>query len=245
MSKFKYNSGDKLGKFDTVLVRRTMKEKDWHYKGIFKCSFCGKEFETRIANVARNNTCSCGCWNKITGHNSGIQAIVDLSNKRFGKLIALYPTKKRTSRGDVIWYCQCDCGGHKEVSNSDLQAGKVKSCGCNYSKGEHKIQKILEELPIEYESQKTFEKCINPNTNAKLRFDFYLPKYNICIEYDGIQHFEYTNKGWNTKNNFTKICFSDKIKNKYCQDNNIRLIRIPYTEYKNIDKQFLLSKIEK
>lgn len=108
-----------------------------------------------------------------------------------------------------------------------------------------KFKKILEELFIEYESQKTFEKCINPNTNAKLRFDFYLPKYNICIEYDGIQHFEYTNKGWNTKNNFTKIRFSDKIKNKYCQDNNIRLIRIPYTEYKNIDKQFLLSKIEK
>ena len=59
-------------------------------------------------------------------------------------------------------------------------------------------------------------------------FDFYVNNQYI-IEYDGIQHFQYkNNNGWNNKENFEKTRERDLIKNKYCFDNNIPLIRIPY-----------------
>ena len=63
---------------------------------------------------------------------------LDLTNKKFGKLIALEPTNKR-KEGCVIWKCKCDCGNETEVSASFLNKGLVKSCGCLKSYGEEKI----------------------------------------------------------------------------------------------------------
>ena len=77
-----------------------------------------------------------------------------------------------------------------------LRAGGVISCGCfKSSKGELKISKALKKLKINYENQKSFNNCRNPETNRKLFFDFYLPDYNCCIEYDGEQHFIANDKG--------------------------------------------------
>lgn len=61
------------------------------------------------------------------------------------------------------------------------------------------------------------------------------------IEYDGIQHFKYTNKGWNTKEHFEKTQKSDKIKNKYALTHNIPLVRIPYTKLGKITLEDLLG----
>ena len=97
---------------------------------------------------------------------------------------------------------------------------------CNESKGEKKIRKILENKNIKYKTQKTFDRC---KYKRKLKFDFYLPDYNVCIEYDGEQH---TNKNhyFNIKNNYEKQKIKDDIKTKYCIDNKIKLIRINYLE---------------
>lgn len=64
--------------------------------------------------------------------------IKDLTNKRFGLLIAKYPTDKRINR-KVVWLCQCDCGNTTEVISSNLTTGRTTSCGCNTKKaiGEH------------------------------------------------------------------------------------------------------------
>lgn len=113
----------------------------------------------------------------------------------------------------------------------------MKSCG------EQKIQEVLCSLDIVYEKEKVFQNCINPKTKCLLRFDFYLPDHNCCIEYDGIQHFKYSNNGWNNKKHFEKVKYRDSIKNKYCQNNNIKLIRIPYFDFDKIDKDYLLDKI--
>lgn len=52
---------------------------------------------------------------------------IDVTNKRFGKLIAIEPTDKR-KRNAIVWKCICDCGEYTEVATVDLK--KTKSCGC-------------------------------------------------------------------------------------------------------------------
>ena len=116
----------------------------------------------------------------------------DLTNKKFGKLIALYPLEQRTANGNIKWCCKCECGNHIDVEASSLINGHTSSCGCLKSKGEALIQKILEENNIKYTKEKAFPNCRFKDTNGLARFDFYLLDYNIIIEYDGEQHFHKT-----------------------------------------------------
>ena len=108
---------------------------------------------------------------------------------------------------------------------------------CNQSKGENLILKFLETNNILYNSQYVFNDCKNKYV---LHFDFYLPELNICVEYDGIQHFKSIEFfGGEEALKYTKN--NDKIKNKYCQENNIKLIRIPYNNIESINE--ILTKL--
>jgi len=99
------------------------------------------------------------------------------------------------------------------------------------SKGENKIGKILLDNNIEYFKEHSFDDCKYIN---KLPFDFYIPSKNILIEYDGKQHFEAV-EFFGGEEYLKKRQKLDKIKDIYCKENNIHLIRIPYIEYKNIE----------
>ena len=95
---------------------------------------------------------------------------------------------------------------------------------CKSSKGEKIIQLTLEKNKIDYIKEYTFKDC---RYELPLRFDFYLPKQNICIEYDGLQHFEPI-KYWGGIEHLNLTKKRDQFKNDYCENNNIRLIRIKY-----------------
>lgn len=95
---------------------------------------------------------------------------------------------------------------------------------CKESKGEKFIADFLTKNNINFKREFIFENC---KDKRGLPFDFYLKDYNICIEYDGIQHFE------NKFGTLDYIKRHDKIKNEFCQDNRIKLIRIPYYLDKN------------
>lgn len=102
---------------------------------------------------------------------------------------------------------------------------------CNESKGEREVSKILDMYNIEYIREYRFPDC---KDKYRLPFDFYLPKYNLCIEYDGEQHFkplEYLG-GLSELEGVKK---RDAIKNAFCNDKNILLIRIPYWQFDNIE----------
>jgi hypothetical protein len=103
---------------------------------------------------------------------------------------------------------------------------------CRYSKGERTIFNYLKSNKIEFEKQKVFKDC---NNIKGLKFDFYLPNENTCIEFDGIQHIHPIDRfGGETYFNYIKLC--DDIKNRFCKDNNINIIRIAYKDLKNIEK---------
>lgn len=66
---------------------------------------------------------------------------------------------------------------------------KTNSCGCQkgFTQGEQKVLNFLQENAISYIREYSFKDCLS-NKGFLLRFDFYLPEYNCCIEVDGRQH---------------------------------------------------------
>lgn len=131
---------------------------------------------------------------------------------------------------------KCDIDGYEWFATP---ANILFGCGCpkcQSSKGEKQIAQWLQTKNITYIQQKIFANCKDKNG---LPFDFYIPEYNLCIEYDGEQHFkpiDFSGKGeeW-AFNKFSITQAHDNIKNQYCKDNNIRLLRIPY--FKNIESE--------
>lgn len=248
-----YEEGKPIGTHNLILV----KELESIIKPTYKerrvrclCPICGESFDTDLRRVVRKDTatkkavskcpeCSAEENNKRIAE-IGKNSVVDLVGKHFGKLIVLFDSGKRQSKS-VVWHCKCDCGNELDVNQVDLQRGHTKSCGCVKSYGERIVQEILQKLNLNYKKERTFNDCINPKTNQKLRFDFYLPDYNTCIEYDGEQHFKYSNTGWNSKENFERVQYRDNVKNQYCEEHNIKLVRIPYTDEDKISEDYILS----
>ena len=125
------------------------------------------------------------------------------------------------------------CKEHGEFRQTPDNHLNGKGCPkCNSSKGELIIEKYLIKNNINYESQKRFKDCKN---KRPLPFDFYLTDYNICIEYDGEQHFK-SKSIWGGEEELNLIKIKDNIKTEYCEDNGIKLIRIPYWEKDNIEE---------
>lgn len=127
---------------------------------------------------------------------------------------------------------QCSCGNIFVTSFYNYKENGVNacySCSCKESSGERCVRNFLELHNIYFIQEKRFVNCrdIKP-----LPFDFYLPDYNLCIEFDGEQHFE-------PKYGERELAITqkhDNIKNQYCNDNNINLLRIPYWEGSKIDE---------
>jgi len=130
-------------------------------------------------------------------------------------------------------------GKFKQQASSHLNGHGCRKCGA--STGEKLINTILTNNNIDFIHQQQFKDCINPITNGKLKFDFYIPDRNLCIEYDGMQHFAPV-KYWGGNKTLEKTQYRDKIKNEYCLKNEISLLRIRYNE--NVEKvvnNFLFS----
>lgn len=186
---------------------------------------CGNYIYPTMNNLKRGHTTSCGCA-KIDYIES---CKIDIVGKKYGKLTVLEDITSKTDKRRMI-RCLCDCGNEHICAITDITTGHTMSCGClNKSKGEMYIKEILDINNIEYIPQKRFKDCRNIKP---LPFDFYLPTYNICIEYDGRQHFEPV-KYWGGEERFNILKQNDSIKTNYCKDHNIVLIRIPYTTNKD------------
>lgn len=122
--------------------------------------------------------------------------------------------------------------GHNTYISWTLFKMGVRCQKCNCSSGESEIAKVLDDNNIHYIVQYFFKDC---RDKKALPFDFYIPDKNICIEFDGEQHYKPCSK-FGGEDGFNIRKKHDEIKNKYCKDNGIDLIRIPYFDFKNIRK---------
>lgn len=228
-------TGKVFGRLE-VLYRYYENNKNGSSQWVCRCK-CGKIKVILGASLTRKDrpTRSCGCQ---TYENASKANIRNLVGERFGKLVVVEDTHKRKNHR-VVWKCLCDCGRQVERVSDSLIQGDSKSCGsCNSSIGEIKIAELLTENGLLFERQKTFGDLIGKN-NMPYRFDFYLPELNRLIEFDGIQHFQNREIFSDT---LEEIQTRDRIKNKYCLDKNIPLIRIPYWKIDSLTIKDLLGK---
>lgn len=147
----------------------------------------------------------------------------------------LKPLEKYVNRNTPLNTKCCLCNNIWKAPVYYLRRKHSGCPNCKKYKGEEKVQDFLDGFKIKYERQYTFDNCKDINL---LPFDFYLIDYNVCIEYDGIQHYEPKQiaRGMSkeiAQESHLKTVKHDKIKNKYCKDNKIELIRIPYWELEN------------
>lgn len=188
---------------------------------------------------------SCGC---LTHEPSNIY---DLTGQRFGKLVIIKDAgrlRKYEGQSLVLWECKCDCGGSIVVSSNMLRTGKIQSCGCDFerSKGQKRIREILKNNNVDFIEEYSFINLKNPKTGYVLRFDFYIPAINTLIEYDGKQHqLDFKPSGFFTRENLDALHERDALKNRYCQDSDVPLVRISYKHYDDLSLEFLCKQIPK
>ena len=131
------------------------------------------------------------------------------------------------NRTNIIITCKI----HGDFSRNPDTFLRTKSCPKCIKKfsGEEIISQYLESSKINFIKQYKFKNC--KGLRNKLPFDFWLPDFNICIEYDGRQHFDKSSKFYSEE-----LIKCDHIKNEYCSKNNINLIRISFLDKMNIQE---------
>ena len=131
-----------------------------------------------------------------------------------------------------MWNCKCSCGAFTTVRGQSLKSGNTNSCGCIKSLGEQKIAKMLFDANIPYIREFIFSDF------KPYRFDFFVDNKYV-IEYDGKQHFE--NCSWGGSEYLLEDNQKrDNLKNCYCFQKNIPIIRIPYTHFNDLTIKDLL-----
>ena len=188
---------------------------------------CGNQYIGCQSDIVNGHTKSCGCLQR---------EITSLSNtKNWSGHIAesgveFVKQHKMNNKGQWVWECKCPlCGNIFYELPAKVNNGHTSSCGCQLqSFGEIYIQSILKNMNVYFIPQYTFADCKYINT---LHFDFAIfdnDKLLGLVEYDGRQHFEPI-EFFGGQNGFEQTKKRDEIKNTYCNDNSIPLLRIPYT----------------
>lgn len=124
--------GQRFGRLK--VVKKTDKRVSNRIVWSCKCD-CGNYTEATTSHLCNGHTTSCGCAKK------GVNRI-DISNRRFGRLVAISPTDKRLGHS-VIWHCQCDCGNTADIASTNLIKGYTKSCGCFASDVHRKSSSVM------------------------------------------------------------------------------------------------------
>jgi DNA-directed RNA polymerase subunit RPC12/RpoP len=174
------------------------------------CPYCSGRLPTLEENLFKINPELCKEWDYST-------------NRYFPNLFTPYSNKK------VAWVCnKCGCKWQARIALRSQGGG----CPiCNKSKGENKIMKFLNRYNIYYLTPYSFKECRDKHA---LLFDFYIPQYNVCIEYQGIQHFLPIDF-FGGMEGYLSLIKRDNIKKRYCQEKSIKLIAISYNDFNKID----------
>jgi hypothetical protein len=172
-------------------------------------------FEIKASHHASGVGCSkCSNKHKYTTNEFIIEA-----SKIHGSKYSYKLSEYLNAKTKIIITCPM----HGDFMQSPTSHLSGKGCPtCNESKGEKAIRNYLNKHNISFIPQHKFNDCKNIKP---LPFDFYLPDYNTCIEYQGEQHYRPI-KRFGGVNAHEKLKENDNIKKEYCESHNILLIVI-------------------
>lgn len=196
----------------------------------FKSKTCNHEWEQTPTKILKGNGCKiCNIErrvkNSVKSHDKFVEE-VSLINKNV-KILSKY------ERNYLKVKCLCLIDGNIfYMAPGNLLNGQ--NCPlCNKSKGEIVLENVLSKNNLEHMCYKTFDNLVGVR-GKNLSYDFYLPKYNLLIEYQGEFH-DGTAK-LQTEEEFKRQQEHDIRKREYAINNNINLLEIWYWDFDNIEK---------
>lgn len=208
---------------------------------IVKHLVCGNEYPVTMDAMINGKRGCPHCSNHIPHTEERIlerlSTLPDIDKYHINKI---YRTEKY---GRLRWVCSFthkDCGTEFEMLFDSFyhQGCRCPKCMAKISLGAEKVKEVLLESGYDFVKEKKFPDCKDVRL---LPFDFYIPDLNLVIEYDGEQHFK-PNGQYGEKIDSTQK--HDNMKNAYCQEHGIDLLRISYTQFDMIES-ILKSKLAK
>lgn len=209
-NKFDYSVTNYVVKRDKVKIRCIKHDlvfeqlPDNHFKNSFCCPSCAQE-ENKKIRITREDF---------------ISRAKDIHGDKY-----CYKDSEYTGICNKVNIVCPTHGSFEQVAYAHTSKSHQQGCPiCNSSKGEKQVRDFLLENNIAFEEQKTFPDCRH---KGLLKFDFYLPDLNTCIEFNGRQHYEQIDF-FGDESSFEDAVLRDKIKSTYCIANSIKLITIPH-----------------
>ena len=133
------NSPDLTGKQfgELTVLRKVGNTKHGSTQWLCKC-VCGEEYVVQgsLLVTGRRTRCSSKVHKKNYSY-------ADITGQRFGRLVAIYPSRRYDKSGSVIWHCKCDCGNEVDVPYNSIVYCNQKSCGCQKKEHDQKLQTYL------------------------------------------------------------------------------------------------------
>lgn len=211
-----------------IFIEPTCEYKNQHMNIEFICPHHGKQ-KISLNNFLQKKICAkCAIEQKKT-NKLDIEYVKEVIEND-GNVLLNPNDYIRTTTHNLRIKCKC---GNEYITSFDcyihMGVNRCPVCTKRISKNELLISDILNKLKVNYEREKRFCDCRDKNP---LPFDFYIPKFNLLIEYDGEQHYKPIR---NNIEKFRLTQYHDKLKNDYCKSHDIDLLRIPYWENKNIE----------
>jgi len=200
------------------------------------CPYCSGRYASEDYNLLVNNPELCEEWN------------YNKNEKR--------PEEYTPFNGKKVWWLCKECGHEWKVSIINRNKGWKTGCPeCNKSKGEKECKRVLISKDLIEISQDDYDNLIDKNKynnnyfipqkefegligtgEGLLSYDFYTPKLNLLIEYQGEQHEKYIPGFHKSIKDFEKQQEHDRRKREYAQKHNINLLEIWYWDFNNIEQ---------
>lgn len=198
-----------------------------------RCKVCGNEWKSDPYSLLKGSGCKKCAMKyvqnlKIKSHEEFLDDFKK-RNENYDKIKVLTKYQKY----ELPITCEClECHNVWETTPHYL-CGDGSGCPlCKLSKGEGRIRRFFVDNNISYISQKTFDGLLGCG-GKPLRFDFYLPNYNLLLEYQG--QFHDNTVSYQTKERYERLKEHDKRKKIFAKENGYELFEIWYQDYDNIE----------
>jgi len=227
------NSKEDLNKLFKPINKKILK---------FKCKKCNYVFEKPFARLhcSTKKLCPvCGSPRKIFKAEVFILKAKRVHGDKYNYSMITQDWWEKNYKSNQKTKLPIICPKHGLFYQKGFDHLRGNGCPiCKSSHGERLIAQFLIKHDIKFEHQKKFEKLYNSKTKRYLPVDFYLPDYNLIIEFNGRQHYELIDKAFGSsksKQDFERLKYNDKLKENFAKENNIDFLVIRYDQKKNIE----------